>query len=393
MRLLFLTDSYRPSRSACANRATVLVEALRAVGIDVEVLASGDSLIDASSNYAQPDYVSYFKVFPLEEKTLINRLKNNLGGCTASIKAAKTLGEFDLVLCTTPPLLLAAAATTIAKRKNAKLILDVRDIWPDVAYEMGSFTPSSAYGRFFACIANKVYQKASLVTTVSPGKFKKLSEHISCNDKVALVPNGIDEAFLDNEIDRELVSEYHLTEGTICSYIGNIGLAQGLDTLLDIAAKRPSVRFLIFGKGAERDCLAQKAIDKELSNVIFCGTVDAQGVYTVLRHSQIAYVPLVNSNLKDSIPTKLYECLACGCPVLLTAVGDSADLLDKSGLGRHVAPENVEGIMKAFDEMISKDYSSAQRGAARDFIINEHSRQKHAREFARLVVSRFGESR
>ena len=99
MRILYLTDSYRPSRSACANRAVVLVEALRRSGHDVQVLASSDSLLKAPAGYASPDYVTYFETFPLEEKTLINRLKNNFGGQKASIKASRSMGDFDVVIC------------------------------------------------------------------------------------------------------------------------------------------------------------------------------------------------------------------------------------------------------------------------------------------------------
>lgn len=64
MRLLFLTDSFRPSRSACANRACVLVDAMREAGIDVQVLASSDSLLNSSGGYTKPDYVTFFETFP-----------------------------------------------------------------------------------------------------------------------------------------------------------------------------------------------------------------------------------------------------------------------------------------------------------------------------------------
>lgn len=155
MRLLFLTDSYRPSRSACANRVSVLVQAMLDAGIDVQVLSSSDSLLGAPENYEKPDFVTFFETFPLQEKTLVNRLKNNFGGQRESIKVAAGMGDFDVVLCTTPPLLLTTSAISIAKKKNAKLVLDVRDIWPDVAIEMGTFKPNSLYGRFFSHIAKR----------------------------------------------------------------------------------------------------------------------------------------------------------------------------------------------------------------------------------------------
>ena len=148
------------------------MEVLRAEGIDVQVLASSDSLLDAPEGYEKPRYVTFFETFPLKEKTLINRLKNNFGGLRASVKAAEAMGDFDVVLCTTPPLLLTSAAMTIARKKHAKLVLDVRDIWPDVAYEMGCFTPGSLYGRFFSLIAKRGFRAADLVTTVSAGKVR-----------------------------------------------------------------------------------------------------------------------------------------------------------------------------------------------------------------------------
>lgn len=390
MRLLFLTDSYRPSRSACANRASVLVQAMLEAGIDVQVLCSSDSLLGASDNYVKPDYVTFFETFPLQEKTLINRLKNNFGGQRESIKVAANMGNFDIVLCTTPPLLLTTSAISIAKKKNAKLILDVRDIWPDVAFEMGSFKPNSIYGHFFSHIATRGFKAADMVTTVSAGKVAKLSSRISkAGASVRLVPNGIDESFIDVSEDENIVDRFDLTNGTICSYVGNIGLAQGLGTLLDIAAERPNIRFLLFGTGADKRKLENRVLEDGITNVEFCGTVDAVGVYTVLKHSAMSYVPLVSSRLKDSIPTKLYECIACGCPVLLAAQGDSVELLEESGLGKHAAPEDPKGLLREFDALIERKYTKEEKEIASARMLSAHSRQKAARELAELLLAEF----
>lgn len=390
MRLLFLTDSYRPSRSACANRVSVLVQAMLDAGIDVQVLSSSDSLFDAPENYEKPDYVTFFETFPLQEKTLVNRLKNNFGGQRESIKVAAGMGDFDVVLCTTPPLLLTTSAISIAKMKNAKLVLDVRDIWPDVAVEMGTFKPNSLYGRFFSHIAKRGFKAADMVTTVSAGKVNKISSRIcKAGASVQLVPNGIDESFIESIEDIAVVDQFNLNKGTVCSYVGNIGLAQGLGTLLDIAAVRPNIRFLVFGTGADKQKLENRVHEEGITNVEFCGTVNAAGVYTVLKHSALAYVPLVSSRLKDSIPTKLYECIACGCPVLLAAQGDSVDLLEESGLGKHAAPEDPIGLLREFDALIEQKYTEEEKGNAAARMLSKHSRQKAACEFAELLLAEF----
>lgn len=384
MRVLYLADSYRPSRSACANRTTVLVEALREAGHGVEVLASSDSLIGVSEKYAVPDHTTYFDTFPLVEKTLVNRLRNNLGGQREAYRVAEGMGEFDAVVCTTPPLMLTRAAVRIARRKRARLVLDVRDIWPDVAYEMGSFAPGSLYGRFFEHVARDAYRHADLVVTVSPGKLEKLRGCVpGC--RVVLVPNGVDEAFALGGEDEGLARRLRLSEGRVCAYVGNIGLAQGLGTLLDIAKVRPSVRFLLFGEGADRVMLERRASEESISNVEFCGTVDEDGVRTVLRCADIAYVPLVSSRLRDSVPTKMYEALACGCPVLLAAEGDAVDLLVESGLGEHAVPEDPEGLLAAFDKLMHFGYSESDRLAASQWVMEKHSRQVWAKYFVTAV--------
>lgn len=384
MKILYLADTYRPARTACANRTAVLVDALRDAGHDVRVLASTDSLIGAPDGYEPPDYVTLFETFPLVDKTLVNRLRNNFGGAREAVRAAEGLGDFDIVVCTTPPLLLTSSAVKIARRKRARLVLDVRDIWPDVAYEMGSFAPASLYGRFFEHVARKAYAAADLVVSVSPGKVEKLSERVP-NGRVALVPNGIDEAFLDNEEDFALAGRLRLNDGPICVYVGNIGLAQGLGTLLDIASARPNTRFLLFGDGADKARLENQAKASGISNVEFCGTIDERGVYTVLRHAAISYAPLVSSRLRDSIPTKMYEALACGCPVMLAAEGDAADLLDECGLGVHAAPENPTALLAALDQLMELPYSDEERAAASEWVLENHSRQRFAKTFAEEI--------
>lgn len=384
MNILYLADTYRPSRTACANRSAVLVGALQEAGHDVSVLTSTDSLIGAPEGCISHSNITYFETFPLVEKTFINRLRNNFGGAREAVRAAGELGDFDVVVCTTPPLLLTSSAVKIAKRKRARLVLDVRDVWPDVAYEMGSFASDSLYGRFFEHIARKAYAAADLIVSVSPGKVAKLRQRVP-SGRVELVPNGIDETFLGNTEDMEAVERFRLGEGPTCVYVGNIGLAQGLGTLLDIASSRPSVRFLLFGKGADEAKLIERAAAENLTNVEFCGSVGAREVYTALRHATLAYVPLVSSRLRDSVPTKLYEALACGCPVLLAAQGDAADLLDESGLGAHVAPEDSAALLAAFDRLMERSYSREERDAASRWVVMNHSRQRFAEAFVCAV--------
>lgn len=375
-----------------------IANCLKTKGHDVFVLASETSYAGASKETAaESDGIFYYPAYQMTQKDVASRLRNNLSEMNGSARVAKALGRFDVVVCTSPPLFLAQSGMTIAKNAGARFILDVRDIWPDVAYEMGSFTPGSIYGRVFNRISTKAYHRADLITTVSPGKVKLLQQKLSADslgtvDKVKLIPNGLDLEFLNQEEASDIISAYHLIEDPPCVYVGNIGLAQGLSTLLLIAEKRPDKRFLLFGKGAEEAAICSQIANKGISNVSVCGCVDSQGVYTLLKHALCAYVPLKNSKMTNSVPTKLFEALGCGCPVLLAAQGDAADILEKSGLGFTVPPEDAEGLLRAFDAIVETDWSESNRESAIKYVCEEHSRQKAAERFEEALVTCVGGS-
>ena len=259
---------------------------------------------------------------------------------------------------------------------------DVRDIWPDVALEMGSFTENSLFCKIFTFIRDFMLKHASLVTTVSPGKVKKLQDYAP-DARVAFVTNGLDEQFLKNEYHPEIAEQYGLTTGFNCVYIGNLGWAQGLMQLMNLAkrAKENAIdgRFVLFGSGVEEDALRQYAQENQLDNVVFAGRVPNERMYTVLKAAQLSFVSLVNENLKDSVPTKMFEALGVGCPVLLSAVGDAADILNACGLGIAVYPNDDEMLWNAFLDLYEHtDEYLQHRERTKTVMLEQYSRQKAA---------------
>ena len=308
------------------------------------------------------------------------------------------IGKVDVVITTSPPPLISIPGWIIAKIKGAKLIYDVRDIWPDVALEMGSFSEESFFCKVFKKITGFMYKHADIVTTVSPGKVEKIKGHVSSlpgrksgpthTDKVWLIGNGFDESVAKSEFDQGIVDKYELDKKFTCVYIGNIGLAQGLGALLDVAAKtkHKDVQFLCFGMGAEKEMLEQRVRDEGLTNVRFCGIVEHSKVFSILSRAKLSFIPLKNSNMKDSVPTKVYEALGIGCPVLLVAEGDSAAIVDDAELGRHISPDETEKLVDVFDDMIDH-YSDfdAHRDEAIRLMHDKYSRQKIAADLEKKL--------
>lgn len=374
--LIHMGDTY-PNEGPNAKRMRTFYEAFREKGHEVYVLAPTYE----NEPVQYPD-VYYCKTPPLTDKSSFNRLLNQIGFGVGSFFKSFHIGKIDVVITTTPPALISPFGWLIAKFKHAKLVYDVRDIWPDVAWEMGSFDRRSMYSRIFEFVRNFMLKHSDMITAVSDGKVEKLRGYVP-KARVVNITNGLDEKFLENPDKDELVEKYHLTRFT-CVYVGNLGLAQGLMQLMYVAGKAKEksydVQFLLFGSGVEEKLLKDYAKEHSLDNVFFPGRLPNIDMYTILKHSQMSFVSLVNDKLKDSVPTKMFEALGVGCPVLLAAAGDSANILNECGLGIAVKPNDKDGLWEAFSTMyrnmpeILKHREDAQR-----IICTKYSRQ-HAAE-------------
>lgn len=396
MKILIHTDEYNPTAQACSFRMEVFAKNFLECGDDVTVITSSANKANGPI-HSHKETILYSPAILMKKKTTFMRLLNNVSFGITSVFTAMRAGEFDVVLTTSPPVFSSIPGWMIARMKHAKLIYDVRDIWPDVALEMGSFSDDSIYCKVFSFITRFMYRHADMISTVSPRKVEKLRRYAidstkqsEAAQKVTFVGNGFDEMMLDQQTDDSVVRKYGLLDRFTCVYIGNIGLAQGLGTLLDVASKTKhrGVQFLIFGKGAEEEMLKKRAEKEALPNVHFCGVLPHNEIASVLRNAKFSYISLKNANMKDSIPTKLYEAIGLGCPVILVAEGDACDILQETGHGRSVSPGNPELISDVFDSMIENyEAYDSNREHAKRLVKQNYSRQAIALEFREKIKS------
>lgn len=374
--ILHMGDPY-PNESPAAKRIRAFYDVLTAHGHQVTVMAP-----DYRTTDAEEKDIVYCPTIEMKKKTTAMRMLNQLSFAFSSVLFSGRAGKADVVLTTSPPVLISMAGWLIAKMKRAKLVYDVRDIWPDVALEMGSFSEASLFCKVFAFIRDFMLKHSNLVTAVSPGKVDKLKIYAPDAD-VEYVTNGLDERFLENEYHSETAEKYGLTNGFNCVYIGNLGWAQGLTQLMQLAKRakdsKVDARFVLFGSGVEEESLRKYAEDHHLDNVVFAGRVPNAEMFTVLKAAQLSFVSLVNDKLRDSVPTKMFEALGVGCPVLLSAAGDSADILNACKLGIAVQPNRDDDLWNAFMELYSNlDQYLQHRENTYAVIMNRYSRQQAA---------------
>jgi glycosyltransferase involved in cell wall biosynthesis len=171
--------------------------------------------------------------------------------------------------------------------------------------------------------------------------------------KVSVIKNGVDlSRFQPRPRDEQLAAELALTGKIVVGYVGTHGMAHGLGTLLNAAEllqKEPcdaeKVHFLFLGDGAEKEALKAEAARKALRNVTFVHSVSRGEVARYWSLIDIAVIHLKKAPLFTMvIPSKMFECMAMGIPVLHGVAGESADIVVREGIGLIFEPENANAL-------------------------------------------------
>ena len=371
----------------CTKRIDSLAKYLQSSGHKVTIITSShnktNEIIDR-----QYEIVYSYSTKTIKKSNLYRLLNNLLFGITSFFKTLITIKKVDVVVTTSPPPLISIFGYAIAKCKNAKVVYDVRDIWPDVALEMESFKKGSIYEKIFSFIAKFMYKHSYLITTVSPRKVEKLKKYCIDEKKVKYISNGFDDELTHFEIDDKVIEKYELKQKFTTVYIGNVGLAQNIDAFIELAAcneEDSNMQFLIFGDGVYKQKIETEIRERNLKNVKLAGKIEYSKVRTILTYAKISFISLKNNSMLDSIPTKMFDSLGIGCPTLLMASGDACDILEKSKLGE--IAKNLEELKEKFSDM-TKNYEKyiENKEYSIKYIQQEFSRKEIAKQFETEVI-------
>lgn len=373
----------------CTKRIDSLASYLSEKGYEVVILTGKHNKKNELTDINRKYKIIYSPIINLGKKKNIYRFIEQFSFAFFSFFVGLfKLHKIDYLVTTSPPPLISFTGYFLAKLKRSKLIYDVRDIWPDVALEMGSFTRNSIYYKVFSFIASFMYKHSDYITTVTPGKVKKIENYVDDQKKVKYIPNGFDDNFIKFPIDNKVVEKYDLKDKFTVVYIGNVGLAQNLDALVTLAEdhkNKKNIQFLIFGTGAYQEKLKIKIDNLKLKNIHLVGKIDYSKVYTILKYSKISFISLKNDKMTDSVPTKMFDALGVGCPVLLLAKGDSCDILNSTSLGETAS--NEKELKNKFEYMINNyDMYEEKKQVTIRYISENYSRRKIAQKFESEIL-------
>ncbi|HVZ36865.1 MAG TPA: glycosyltransferase family 4 protein [Polyangiaceae bacterium] len=351
MKILFLSDNFPPEVNAPASRTYEHCRYWARLGHEVTVLTcapnfpKGRVFPGYKNRFWHSETVDGVRVvrvwsYITANQGFLRRTLDYLSYMLSAIVATPFLPRPDVVIATSPQFFAACAGYVISRLRRVPFVFELRDLWPESIKAVGVMKQSLLV-RMLERIELFLYRKASGIVSVTSSFRTRLGERGIDTSKIQVVTNGVDlSRFGPRPKDRELSKALGLDGKFVVGYVGTLGLAHGLETVLEAAeavARAPDgdrFRFVFLGDGASKQKLVTTARDRGLDNVLFLDTVakDQVARYWSLLDASVIHLRK-NELFEGVIPSKLFECMGMGIPVLHGVPGESAAIVATEGVG------------------------------------------------------------
>jgi glycosyltransferase involved in cell wall biosynthesis len=309
----------------------------------------------------------------------------------SALRGLAVRGPVDVVFATSPPLPVGLAGWIVARGRRARLVLDIRDLWPAAAEALGELRNPRLL-RLAGRLERFLYRHADLVTAVTRGFVRHITGIVDDPARVVWLPNGAAVAVFDpHRTDAALRARLGLEGRFLVTFAGNHGIAQGLDTVLDAAEilrGRAEVVFGLIGDGPVKTRLEERARARGLPNVRFLPAVPLAEITPYLTASDALLVPLRRDPVFDTfIPSKLFDFMACARPVVLMVDGEARETLEASGGGLWAAPGDAEGLAKVVVSLMEMGPAARRRMGERGraYVLRHFTRDAQGHRLTSLL--------
>jgi len=342
------------------------------------VVREAEDGLDVWRTYATPGY----------GRDARSRIANYGSFAAWALAAGMRAPRPDVVVASSPPLPVAAAGAVLARRRGARFLLEVRDLWPESAVATGLITDPRAIAAIDR-LARWCYARADRAVALTEGIRDGLAAAGVNQAAVTLVTNGIDLDVAANGAAPVPAPP----DAFVAMFVGQHGTYSALETVLDAAdllRGDPLVRFVLVGGGDRKAALVQEAADRGLSNVAFVDPVPKREVPAWLARADVCLLPYQDRELfAGALPNKTFDYLGAGRPVVAAVPeGELSRLVRASGCGVAVPPEDGAAMADAVRRLAADRDGAAAMGAAGAAYVRAHyDRRALAARFVAAVES------
>ncbi|HKW66230.1 MAG TPA: glycosyltransferase family 4 protein [Terriglobales bacterium] len=332
-------------------------------------------------------------LLPLPNRKSHERIINYSSFCVSAAVTGSFIGCPDVVIATSPQLLVGISGWWVSRIKRTRFVLEVRDLWPESLAAVGVGNSQSFLHRTLGGVARFLYRASDHIVVVTPA-FKEhiRSEWRIAGKKISVVPNGVEtELFAPIGNSNSMRSDLGLEGRFVVSYIGTLGMAHDLGTVLDAAATcrvlMPEVEFLLVGEGADKERIVAEVRRRQLGNVHLLPQQERKSIPALVAASDACLVTLKGSEVfKTVIPTKMLEFMACAKPIVLAVQGQASELLKGAGAGICVPPQDPDSMVAAIRQLRDdRDLCRSLGQNGRSYMVENLSRRQTAENYLGLL--------
>jgi glycosyltransferase involved in cell wall biosynthesis len=400
VKILYISQYFLPEIAAPAVRVSELSRHWAAAGHDVTVLTG---FPNHPTGMVHPDYrrklwrivfrermdgvqVVRTWLWPRPNRKALGRILSFISFSVSAAISGLFLSRPDAVIATSPQLLVGITGWWLARAKRVPFVFEVRDLWPESLSAVGMGDEQSMLHRVLANIAGFLYRQSDKIVVVTPA-FK---DHLIKNwkvpaEKISVVPNGVEtELFGPDKANSSLRQQLGAEGKFIACYIGTMGMAHGLEILLEAAAElkntAPQVFFLLVGDGAEKERIAARAHSLGLANLQIIDAQPREKIPSYVCISDVCLVLLKRTPVFETvIPTKMLEFMSCARPVVLGVEGQARKIVEAAQAGICIQPENAKELVQAIMRLAGDGALRKSLGNnGRKYILKHFSRQQTA---------------
>ena len=377
MRILFISHYFPPEVNAPASRTYEHCRRWVEAGHEVTVVTGvpnhprGVLFPGFENRWRQEVVVDGIRVIRTWMYLTPNEgfLKRTLGYvffALTAILASFRAGRPDVVIATSPQFFCGLAGMVVSRLKRRPFVLEVRDLWPDSIVQLGQMKRGVLI-HFLEHLETLLYRSAAAVVVNTRAFIEHIHARGVPRERIELVHNGIDPAFFaPRPRDEELLDEHGLEGKYLVAYLGTLGLAHGLTTLVEAAdalREHADIEFLLIGDGAARGSIEAEIQKRGLTNVRLLGLLPRSEVPDWIAGIDLQLVMLRDLEVFTTvIPSKTFEFLSQERPIVVAAPqGEIRQLVDEAKAGFTIDAERSDLLA----EMILRVKNDPSEAAAR----------------------------
>ncbi len=312
-------------------------------------------------------------VFVTPNARKVRRSINYLSFGFSAALASEKLRGVDVCIATTPQFFAGVSGTFVKSLRKVPLVLEVRDLWPD-AIKAVRIDASRRSMEFLRKIERYMYGRADRIVIASPAFGEHLLRKSVPPEKIHVITNGVSADLFERRPNGRAHFNGPMKDKFLVAYIGTHGLAHGLETFIDAAGRfrgDSGIQFIMVGEGAAKDRLLRYA--GGAPNILFLGRQSREVISEMLNEIDLSVVMLRKAELfKSVIPSKMFEIMGVGKPIVLGVEGESRRILDEAGAGIAVEPENADMLASAIRRLRDDTALRKRMGESAYGYVREH---------------------